>query len=108
MAKKPAFWINLGAWWDWALARNGIYFISYSKKTPPNATLEFFEFATHRIIPISTLDKRVQGIGRISRRQIHSLCSKSSPPVQHHVGEKLSLSTSKFIDRYRYKARNRS
>jgi Tol biopolymer transport system component/DNA-binding winged helix-turn-helix (wHTH) protein len=49
-------------WFDWALARNGIYFISYSKKAFPNATLEFFEFATHRIIPISTLDKPWQGL----------------------------------------------
>jgi hypothetical protein len=49
-------------WWDWALARNGIYFVSYSKKAFPNATLEFFEFATHRIIPISTLDKPSQGL----------------------------------------------
>jgi len=49
-------------WWDWALARNGIYFISYSKKAPFTATLEFYEFAAHRIIPISTLDKVSQGL----------------------------------------------
>jgi len=51
-----------GTWWDWALARNGIYFISYSKKAPFTATLEFYEFATHRIIHISTLDKASQGL----------------------------------------------
>jgi Tol biopolymer transport system component/DNA-binding winged helix-turn-helix (wHTH) protein len=51
-----------GTWWDWALARNGIYFISYRKKAPFTATLEFYEFATRRIIPISTLDKASQGL----------------------------------------------
>jgi hypothetical protein len=46
------------AWWDWGLARNGIYFIELQR----DATLEFFEFATHRIIPISTLDKPLEGL----------------------------------------------
>jgi Tol biopolymer transport system component/DNA-binding winged helix-turn-helix (wHTH) protein len=43
-------------WWNWGLARNGIYFIRL-QELQRVATLEFFEFATHRIIPISTLDK---------------------------------------------------
>jgi hypothetical protein len=43
------------AWWDWALARNGIYFLN--SETQPNATLVFFEFATRKIIPIWTLTK---------------------------------------------------
>ena len=43
------------AWWDWALGRNGIYFLNF--ETKPNATVEFFEFATHKIIPICTLTK---------------------------------------------------
>ena len=41
------------AWWDWALGRNGIYFINF--ETKPHPTIGFFEFATHKIIPIWTL-----------------------------------------------------
>jgi hypothetical protein len=37
------------AWWDWALARNEIYFLNFETKV--NATVKFFEFATHQIIP---------------------------------------------------------
>jgi Tol biopolymer transport system component len=40
------------AWWNWALGRNGIYFID---KTKPNATIEFLEFTTRKIVPIWTL-----------------------------------------------------
>jgi len=43
------------AWWDWALARNGIYFLHFESYS--NATIEFFEFATHKITPIWTLTK---------------------------------------------------
>ena len=43
------------AWWDWALGRNGIYFINF--ETKPNPTIGFFEFATHKIIPIWTFTK---------------------------------------------------
>jgi Tol biopolymer transport system component len=43
------------AWWDWTLARNGIYFLNF--ETQPNATVVFFEFATRKIIPIWTLTK---------------------------------------------------
>jgi Tol biopolymer transport system component/DNA-binding winged helix-turn-helix (wHTH) protein len=44
------------AWWNWALGRNGIYFINL--ETKPNATVEFFEFASHKIIPIWSLTNR--------------------------------------------------
>jgi hypothetical protein len=43
------------AWWNWALGRNGIYFFNLATK--PNPTIGFFEFATHKIIPIWTLTK---------------------------------------------------
>jgi len=43
------------AWWDWALARDGIYFLNFATK--PYATVEFFEFATQKIYPIWTLTK---------------------------------------------------
>jgi len=44
------------AWWNWALGRNGIYFINL--ETKPNATVEFFEFASHKTIPIWSLTNR--------------------------------------------------
>jgi hypothetical protein len=44
-------------WWHWELARNGIYFISFSEKGPPESTINFFEFATRKITPIRTLEK---------------------------------------------------
>src|SRR5207249_4701906 len=43
------------AWWDWALGRNGIYFINF--ETKPDPTIGFFELATHKIIPIWTFTK---------------------------------------------------
>ncbi|PYX32202.1 MAG: hypothetical protein DMG77_03995 [Acidobacteria bacterium] len=43
-------------WFNWALGQNGIYFIR-RVNTQPHATVQFFEFATHRIIPIWTLEK---------------------------------------------------
>jgi hypothetical protein len=43
------------AWRNWALARNGIYFLNF--ETNPNATVSFFDFATHKIIPLWTLTK---------------------------------------------------
>jgi Tol biopolymer transport system component/DNA-binding winged helix-turn-helix (wHTH) protein len=43
------------AWWDWALGRNGIYFLNINSYY--QATIEFFDFATHKIIPIWTLTK---------------------------------------------------
>jgi hypothetical protein len=43
------------AWWDWALVRNGIYFLNFESYY--NATVEFFDFSTHKIIPIWTLTK---------------------------------------------------
>jgi Tol biopolymer transport system component/DNA-binding winged helix-turn-helix (wHTH) protein len=48
-------------WWDWGLVRNGIYFIRH-EELQREATLEFFEFATHKTIPISTLDKPSEGL----------------------------------------------
>jgi Tol biopolymer transport system component/DNA-binding winged helix-turn-helix (wHTH) protein len=43
-------------WPDWVLTRNGIYFIRHDL-TLFTSTLEFFEFATHKIVPISILGK---------------------------------------------------
>jgi hypothetical protein len=38
------------AWWNWALAPNGIYFLDLESN--PHATVSFFEFATNKIVPI--------------------------------------------------------
>lgn len=43
------------AWRNWVLAQNGIYFLNF--ETNPNATVSFFDFATHKIIPLWTLTK---------------------------------------------------
>jgi Tol biopolymer transport system component/DNA-binding winged helix-turn-helix (wHTH) protein len=42
-------------WFNWGLASRGIYFLNTAKA--PRTTIEFFEFATHRITPISSFDK---------------------------------------------------
>jgi len=42
------------AWRNWVLAQNGIYFLN---ETNPNATVSFFDFDTHKIIPLWTLTK---------------------------------------------------
>jgi len=47
------------AWFNWALARNGIYFLAW--KGQDAAVLDFFEFATGKITTISTL--RRSGVG---------------------------------------------
>ncbi len=44
-------------WFNWALGRNGIYFMG-RVNTQPHATVEFFEFAPHKIFPIWTLEKQ--------------------------------------------------
>jgi len=42
-------------WFNWGLARDGIYFLNTS--APPRTTIQFFEFATHRITDIASFDK---------------------------------------------------
>ncbi len=43
------------SWPNWALTSNGIYFLRFDKS--PHVTIQFFEFATHKTIPIWTLEK---------------------------------------------------
>ena|SRR5437868_1937220 len=53
--RNPRFGSIRGEGWSsWALTPNGIYFIN---DTEPHATLAYFEFATHRIVRISAMDK---------------------------------------------------
>jgi hypothetical protein len=48
---QPEDWDN----YNWALVRNGIYFVNQTASTKQN--IEFFEFATGKRILISSLDK---------------------------------------------------
>jgi Tol biopolymer transport system component/DNA-binding winged helix-turn-helix (wHTH) protein len=45
-----------GSWPDWAVSSTGIYFLRFGKF--PKVAIEFFEFATHKTIPIWALDKQ--------------------------------------------------
>ena len=42
-------------WYNWALARNGIYFLQHAKG---GAVLNFFDFATGETVPISTSERQ--------------------------------------------------
>ncbi len=44
-----------GSWPNWALTSDGIYFLRFDKS--PHASIRFFELATHKTIPIWTLEK---------------------------------------------------
>ena len=44
-----------GSWPDWGVTANGIYYLRYRKFRV--VTIEFFEFATGKTIPIWTLEK---------------------------------------------------
>jgi len=45
-----------GYWRSWAVTEQGIYFAT--AETPNRPILEFFNFATHQVTPVTTLDKR--------------------------------------------------
>ncbi len=47
--------IGGSGWVDWALAPNGIYYLKEGKF--PQVSIDLFEFATGKTIPIWTLDK---------------------------------------------------
>ena len=59
--KKNAFWIGRGGtdWFNWALARNGIYFRDAKKSKDHDyiGVLNFFDFATSKTTTVSTLDQ---------------------------------------------------
>jgi Tol biopolymer transport system component/DNA-binding winged helix-turn-helix (wHTH) protein len=44
-----------GSWPNWALTSEGIYFLRFDQS--PRVTIQFFDFATRKTIPIWTLDK---------------------------------------------------
>ena len=47
--------INACDWYDWAVTRDGIYFLN--PNFPPNGRIEFFDFSHGRSTPILALDK---------------------------------------------------
>jgi Tol biopolymer transport system component/DNA-binding winged helix-turn-helix (wHTH) protein len=44
-----------GSWPNWALTSDGIYFLRFDKS--PRVSIQFFDFATRKTIPLWTLDK---------------------------------------------------
>jgi Tol biopolymer transport system component/DNA-binding winged helix-turn-helix (wHTH) protein len=44
-----------GSWPNWALTSEGIYFLRFEKSR--HATIQFFELATHKTVPVWTLEK---------------------------------------------------
>jgi Tol biopolymer transport system component/DNA-binding winged helix-turn-helix (wHTH) protein len=50
-------------WYNWALTRNGIYFLN---REPLNGEIKFFEFATGRTIPIFGLEKPASFFGGLA------------------------------------------
>ena len=47
--------VSGGSWPDWGVTSKGIYFLKFDKS--PHATIQFFDFNTHKRIPIWTFDK---------------------------------------------------
>ena len=50
-------------WYNWALTRNGIYFLT---EDPPNGKIKFFDFATGKAISIFALEKPVGDVGGLA------------------------------------------
>lgn len=48
--------VDGGGWPDWGITSNGIYFTRFGKF--PHVSIDFFEFATGKTVPIWTLDKK--------------------------------------------------
>lgn len=56
--------INVCNWFEWAVARGGIYFINLN--FPPNGRIEFFDFAHGQSLPIFALDKPASEFGGLA------------------------------------------
>jgi Tol biopolymer transport system component/DNA-binding winged helix-turn-helix (wHTH) protein len=56
--------INVCNWYEWAVARGGIYFLN--PDFPPNGRIEFFDFAHAQSIPIFALDKPASEFGGLA------------------------------------------
>ena len=56
--------INVCNWYEWAVARGGIYFLNLDFQ--PNGRIEFFDFAHGQSTPIFALDKPASGFGGLA------------------------------------------
>ena len=56
--------INACYWFDWDVARGGIYFVNLD--FPPNGRIEFFDFASRQSTTLLTLDKPVSSFGGLA------------------------------------------
>jgi Tol biopolymer transport system component/DNA-binding winged helix-turn-helix (wHTH) protein len=56
--------INVCNWYEFAVARGGIYFLN--PDVQPNGRIEFFDFAHGKITPIFALDKPASGFGGLA------------------------------------------
>jgi Tol biopolymer transport system component/DNA-binding winged helix-turn-helix (wHTH) protein len=56
--------VNVCRWWDWDVARAGIYFLNLD--FPPNGRIEFFDFAHGQSTAILALDKPVSLYGSLA------------------------------------------
>jgi Tol biopolymer transport system component/DNA-binding winged helix-turn-helix (wHTH) protein len=56
--------INVCTWYEWALARNGIYFLNGD--IPPYGRIEFFDFARGQSVPIFALDRLASMFGGVA------------------------------------------
>jgi Tol biopolymer transport system component/DNA-binding winged helix-turn-helix (wHTH) protein len=55
--------INVSDWFNWALTRDGIYFLNFD--IPPHGRIEFFDFAHGQSTPILAPDKPVAPFGGV-------------------------------------------
>src|SRR2546426_2874182 len=67
--------VDGGAWPNWGVNADGIYFLKFGKF--PLVTIDFFEFATGKAIPVLDSGERT-GLGPelVGRRQVHCLYSE--------------------------------
>jgi hypothetical protein len=56
--------INVCNWYEWAVARAGIYFLNLDFQ--PNGRIELFDFAHGQSTPIFALDKPASGFGGLA------------------------------------------
>jgi hypothetical protein len=52
---------SAGQWRYWAVKEQGIYFAT--AETPEHPLLEFFSFATNKVTPLATLEKKISYFG---------------------------------------------
>jgi Tol biopolymer transport system component/DNA-binding winged helix-turn-helix (wHTH) protein len=56
--------MNVCNWYEWALARSGIYFLNLD--FPPNGRIEFFDFARGQSTPVFALDRPASDFGGLA------------------------------------------